>query len=228
MTFSQSQRSKHISSSEVLPVIMSNTGKCNEPYLLRLCQRARDLGASQAIALQASDIVLDERALLKCLVPICPHYGVDLMCPPSVLPLPQFREILKRYESAILIKLDVPLNDPPGSDKKTEKQPEKPTAEQMKTLRDAKKKLHDIVCQMESLCFGEGYHFAAGLVGGSCSLCKECVGIKSGLPCRHPFKARPAMEAMGIEVIATAKKAGLDLSFGQSKSRSWVGLVLVF
>ena len=103
----------------------------------------------------------------------------------------------------------------------------RPIAEYMNTGRDAKKRLHEIVCQVESLCFEEGYHFAAGLLGGHCPLCKECVGIKSALPCRHPFKARPAMEAMGIDVVATAKKAGLNLSFGQNKSISWVGLVLV-
>jgi hypothetical protein len=35
------------------------------------------------------------------------------------------------------------------------------------------------------------------------------------------------MEAMGIDVIATAHKAGLDLDFSRDGGRSWVGLVLV-
>ena len=58
-------------------------------------------------------------------------------------------------------------------------------------------------------------------------MCEECVGIKSGLPCRYPFKARPVMEAVGIDVVTTTAKVGVDLDFGQSASRSWVGLVLV-
>jgi len=185
-------------------------------YLVRLCQKAKELGASQAVAISAADVVLDERALLKCLVPVCSHYGVDLMCPPNVLPVSKFREVIGRYHHAILIKLDTPLSDLSAGKE-----------DYMKAVKDAQKKLHDIVCRIESLCIEEGYHFAAGLTGGPCPLCEECVSVKSGLPCRHPFKARPAMEAMGIDVMATAKKMGLPLSFGQNESRSWVGLVLV-
>ena len=149
------------------------------------------------------------------------------MCPPNVLPMSKFKEILNRYHRAILIKVDIPLSELPGGSEEKEEHPGTPTAEYMNAVKDAKKRLNEIVCRVESLCIEKGYHFAAGLVGGSCPLCEECVGIKSGLRCRHPFKARPAMEAMGIDVTGTARKAGLHLSFGQNESRSWVGLVLV-
>ncbi len=192
-----------------------------------LCQEAKDLGASQAVAIRAIDIVLDERTLLKCSVPICLHYGIDLMCPPNVLPMSKFKEVIGCYHRAILIKLDVPLSDLPGGSGKGGEQPGAPGAEYRNVIREAKKRLHEVVCQVESACFKKGYRFAAGLGGGSCPLCDECVGVKSGLPCRHPFRARPAMEAMGIDVIATTEKAGLHLSFSQNEGRSWVGLVLV-
>jgi len=201
---------------------MSETPRNIKSYLASLCQKAKDLGASQAMAVPVADIVVDERTLLKCLVPICSHYGVDLMCPPNVPPVSKFKEILRCYHNAILIKVDIPLGDLP--DKKGKKQPE---AKYMRTIKDAQKKLLEIVGRIESLCILEGYPFAAGLVGGSCPLCEECVGTKSGLPCRYPFKARPAMEAMGIDVMATAKKAGIALNFSQRGSRSWVGLVLI-
>ncbi len=176
------------------------------------------MGASQAVAIPVADIVVDERTLLKCLVPLCPHYGLDLMCPPNVLSVSKFKEILNCYHRTILIKVDVPLNDPPGGGGK---------AEYMHAVRDTQKRLHSIVSRIEYLCIEQGYHFAAGLVGGSCPLCEECVGIKSGLPCRHPLQARPAMEAMGVDVMATTKRVGLRLSFGQNETRSWVGLVLI-
>jgi predicted metal-binding protein len=197
---------------------MRKTVDSLESYLARLCQKARELGASQAVAIPAVDIVVDERTSLKCFVPLCPHYGIDLMCPPNVIPVSKFREILGGYHHAILIKVDIPLIN---------KSKRKPKADYMKALEDAQKRLHDIVCQIESISLADGYHFAAGLTGGSCPLCEECIGVKSGLSCRHPYKARPAMEAMGIDVMATARKAGLDLSFGQNDSRGWVGLVLV-
>ena len=197
---------------------MSRTERNLDYYIVSLCRKAQDLGASQAVAVPVTDVVVDERTELKCLVPLCPHYGFDLMCPPNVLPVSKFKEILNCYHRTILVKVDVPLNDLPGDGEK---------AGYMHAVRDAKKKLHNIVSRIESLCFGEGYHFAAGLVGGSCPLCEECVGIKSGLPCRYPLQARPAMEAMGIDVITTTEKVGLRLSFGQNEARSWVGLVLI-
>jgi len=212
---------------EVLFIVMSEIAKNLESDILHLCQKAKGMGASQAVAISAADIVLDERTLLKCLVPICSHYGVGLMCPPNVPPVSQFRKILSCYHDALLIKIDIPLSDLPGGSGGKEGQSEAQIAEYMKAARDAKKNFHEIVCRIESLCIQEGYHFAAGLTGGSCPLCEECVGAKSGLPCRHPFKARPAMEAMGIDVIATAKKVGLHLGFGQNEGRSWIGLVLV-
>jgi len=205
---------------------MSNTTETIESYQLQLCEKAKHLGASQVVTIPASDVVLDERTLLKCMVPICSHYGVDLMCPPNVLTVSKFKEILGQYNNAVLIKVDIPpdgLTVEPGDLDK----PQTPTTEYLSIVREAKLKLHEIVCQVESMCVRSGYYFAAGLVGGSCSLCDECVGIESGLSCRHPFKARPAMEAMGIDVVATVRKAGLDLGFGRDESKGWIGLVLV-
>lgn len=207
---------------------MGGTTKNLESFIASLCQKAEDLGAAQAMAIPATDIVVDERTLLKCMVPLCSHYGVELMCPPNVLPMSKFKEILKCYHRAILIKVDIPLSDLPGSSGKGEGQPGASVAEDyMNAARDIQKRLHEIVSRVESLCLEEGYHFATGLVGGSCPLCEECVGTKYGLPCRHPYRARPAMEAMGIDVMATAEKAGLHLNFAQSGSWSWVGVVLV-
>ena len=178
-----------------------------------LCRQARELGASQCASLPAADVVVDERAWLKCLVPLCPHYGRDLLCPPSVPPVSHFREALKNYRQAIIIKVDVACPD--AADGKNRE-----------SFKTAKMRLYKVIGRLEALCLERGHHFAAGLAGGSCDLCDECVGIGSGLPCRHPFEARPSMEALGIDVFATVRKVGLTLSFAGTE-RSWIGLLLV-
>jgi predicted metal-binding protein len=53
------------------------------------------------------------------------------------------------------------------------------------------------------------------------------VGVKSGRPCKHPFKARPSMEAVGIDVYLTAQKAGLGFFYGIEDEVVWNGLVLL-
>ncbi len=187
-----------------------------EDDIARLCRKAREWGASHAAAIAVNDIAVDERTWLKCLVPLCSHYNRDLLCPPHVIPVAQFREVLGRYHEAIVIGLEIPADDLLS-----------PRTDYLNVARNSQKKLHEIVSRVESLCLEQGHCFAAGLIGGACPLCDECVGIDSGLPCRHPFKARASMEAMGIDVMSTARKAGLDLDFRRDGGRSWVGLVLV-
>ena len=222
---------------------LSKIGKKFWSYLEVLCQKAKELGASEAMAIPVADIVVDERARIKCLVPVCSFYGNNLMCPPNVMPISEFKEILKDYHGAILIKIASPSSGPPEeltgqndlskaweivmSAGRKDEQLAAPALEYAHALRDNMERLYEIISQMESICLGEGYCFAAGFSAGGCFLCDECVGIKSGLPCRHPFKARPSMEAMGIDVVATAKKAGLQLNFGRDEARGWVGLILV-
>ena len=203
---------------------MSNRKPNLEVDVNTLCQLATDLGADGAAAIPATDIVVDERALLKCLVPLCLHYGIDLTCPPQVLPPAQFQRIISRYHQAILIRLAIPPVDPVSSGGPVSKLGE-PAVKQ--AIDSSARRLLEIVARVESSCLSRGYRFAAGFIGGACPLCEQCVGVQSGLPCRYPFQARPSMEAMGIDVIATAEKAGMKLDFEPDKDRSWIGLVLV-
>ena len=67
-----------------------------------------------------------------------------------------------------------------------------------------------LMSSLETEAFKFGCRFATAYSGGDCVLCDVCVGQGSGEPCRHPFAARPSMEAVGIDVVATAEAAGLD------------------
>jgi len=71
------------------------------------------------------------------------------------------------------------------------------------------------------------YRFSAGLSGGPCELCDRCVGQKSGAPCKHPLKARPSMEAFGIDVFKTAENAGMPLRCPEGNEAYWIDLLLV-
>lgn len=59
---------------------------------------ARELGATAAQVFDAASIVVDDRVRLKCSVPVCRNYNVCLMCPPNVMPLDEFRNILARFQ----------------------------------------------------------------------------------------------------------------------------------
>jgi predicted metal-binding protein len=181
----------------------------------RISSMLKERRASSVTLIEVADIVVDERVRLKCQVPLCDSYYKNLMCPPYVPTVAEFREALNRYSRAILLQV---------------------SAELEKTCANAPsedvflpaKKLHELVHFGEKEAFTAGFRFAAGFIGGCCRLCDECVAVDGCKRCRFPFKARPSMEAMGIDVIATAEKAGLPVdSFPITNRVTWTGLILI-
>jgi len=162
----------------------------------------------------ARDIVIDPRVRLKCFIPLCDSYNRGLMCPPNLPPVGEFLEALRCYEVALLIQYRQSLDTA--------------TSTKLSDAFEGARKLHYLVNMGEKEAFRMGFRFAAGLIGGACHLCEECVGAGSKNPCRHPFQARPSMEAMGIDVAATLERAGMSLQFPVSDVVTWTGLLLVY
>ncbi len=65
--------------------------------------------------------------------------------------------------------------------------------------------------ELERQPFNEGYTFALAFVNGSCRLCETC-NTKGGI-CLHPTRARIPEQAVGINLIKTAERAGITISF---------------
>ena len=65
-----------------------------------------------------------------------------------------------------------------------------------------------IVSKLEREAFLAGYHQAFGMGAGPCTICETC-DFAGG--CRHPEKARPSLEACGIDVFATVRANGLPI-----------------
>jgi predicted metal-binding protein len=184
-------------------------GKPPDKALHEMLAFLKKKGASEAIVIPAGDIIVDERVRLKCQIPLCDSFGRNLMCPPFLPSVAQFREALARYEQAVLIQVRASL-------KQTKGDPYLPA-----------RQLHRIVNMGEKYAFESGLRFALGLIGGCCRLCDTCVAADSARACRHPFKARPSMEAMGIDVQATAEKAGVPFVFPVRDEVIWTGLILL-
>jgi predicted metal-binding protein len=204
-----------------------------EAHLQDLCKLARKLGATNAVSFSAKGVVVDERVRLKCRIPLCDDYGLNLMCPPNVMSVQEFREILARYNHAVLIQMEIRM---PAEVKVEIRKADDVSAlykdprfleSYKKYFTPVKLKLQRIVHKIEAKAFSQGYRFAVGFAAGSCKLCQKCVAIDSSGPCRNPFKARPSIEAMGIDAYQTAKNAGLPFDMPAKDKIVWNGLVLV-
>ncbi len=185
--------------------------------LEQVIKKAIERGATEAKIIPVHEIALDERVILKCQVPLCNEYGNHLLCPPNSPSLTQFREVLKKYSNALLIQLRTPMDQLSSESEGSRK----------KMIYERAHELHEIVNAVEKAAQELDFNFGAGFIGGACKLCDPCVGVKSGKACKQPFKARPSMEAVGIDVYLTAKRAGLGFFPDIEKEVVWNGLVLL-
>ncbi|MEK6978332.1 MAG: DUF2284 domain-containing protein [Candidatus Hydrothermarchaeota archaeon] len=181
-------------------------------------------GATEAKVIDTKDVVVDKRVRMKCEIPLCSGFNNYLMCPPNVMPVEEFEDILRRYKKAVIIQVEGDVNTLEKSGKGLSKEMYK----EMAALHTkAKTKLHNIVNKVEAEAFKAGHYLATGLVGGRCVLCKDCVLSTGSRQCRNPHKARPSLESVGIDVQKTCANVGLKMRLSSSENARWTGLVLL-
>lgn len=161
------------------------------------------MGASRSAVIKASEIQVNELVTLKCQVPLCFGYGTCANCPPHALKPADLRAMLKKYEWAIFFTMDVPAGVI-VRDKAT-----------IKERVAAYQEVFRIVNAIESMAFYDGYYLSVGFAAGSCrhTFCgqfENCAAL-AGEKCRFSLRARPSMEAVGIDVYKMAATAGWDI-----------------
>ncbi len=86
--------------------------------------------------------------------------------------------------------------------------------------------ISNIMVDLEREAFLSGFYKAFSMPAGPCGLCEEC-SVEEG--CINPRKARPAMEACGIDVYQTAREAGFPIEVVRSRDcpQNYYGLLLL-
>jgi predicted metal-binding protein len=114
--------------------------------------------------------------------------------------------------------------------------PHSPTPEQTRKVLDEYTKAILIHCgadlrptrmvvDLEREIFLSGFYKALGFGAGPCRLCRTCHPDE----CIHRDRARPSMEASGIDVFATARANGfpIDVVKDPSCEQNYYGIVLI-
>ena len=170
--------------------------------LKRYNQLALDAGASDAAVVLTTQIVVDERVIMKCRFPLCSEYGACMNCPPNTGSIADMRDCIARYKYAVVIKLDIPSERIVGAAARGD--------EGVEDLR----KLCKIISEVESAAFYDGYYFATGFSSASCHFiwCRgiECQAL-AGKGCRHRARVYTSMEAVGIDVFKLISSIGWDI-----------------
>ena len=208
-------------------------GKTQDTEFGFLIAEARRFGAAGAKVIGTKDIVVENRVALKCRAG-CISYGKKLTCPPYVPTPDEFRKILSEYNSALLVKFFSPAEAEPDvihsvyrywldpdapADKKA--QAEKFWADH----RTGTRAIAPAMLELERIAFNAGNPFALAFVNGSCRLCETC-NTKGGT-CLHPTQARIPEHAVGINMVATANKAGMPIRFPVQGHPELMALLLI-
>ncbi len=147
----------------------------------RYLSMARDKGMDHAIVVKTSEVYTAPWVRMKCQYG-CTHYNKSLCCPPRTPTPAETRSILDSYSCAIL------LHKLWGSE-----------------TRDIKS-FNESAVEIELALFFDGYYKAFCFGSGFCRRCEKC-NLTEG--CVYSGRARPSMEACGIDVFATAAAEGL-------------------
>jgi predicted metal-binding protein len=170
--------------------------------LEKYCQYALKLGADEARVVDASKIPVEDAVAFKCRVPQCFGYNNCAQCPPHAPKPAEIRQLLKGYNHGLLFVRRV-------------------NSEILKRDRNDKERkaafmsILDIVSKLESAAFYDGHYLAVGFCAGSCfsSLCDPNLGcqVLKGEKCRFPLKARPSMEAVGMDVYSLIASSSWEI-----------------
>jgi len=198
-----------------------------------LRKMALEMGAVDAKIITADKVVVEDRIVLKCKVG-CPNYGKTLACPPYTPKAEEFRKIVGEYRYALFMKFESKAKA--GSElaqhlSKPETDPTIPQdiKDKMREFwaawKEDKLKMLSAVHALEKAAMSKGYPLAVGLVSGYCQLCEKCTLDR--VTCVYPAKARYSEEAVGVNVQATAKNAGIKAKFPFDKNPSSFALILI-
>lgn len=154
--------------------------------------------------IDAQDIFFEEKVKMNCFY--CGKYNGNWKCPPN-LPLIDYKKMVNEYTNIALIYVKVPMHSKLIKDPRSE----------------SSLMLHKILLKAEKILWERNYPMAISFIGGSCKLCKNGCGAEH---CNNPYMARTPVEATGINIVATAGKYGIDITFPPKEYMMRIGMLL--
>jgi len=158
----------------------------------------------QGFLIDADDIIIEERVKMNCFY--CGKYKNNWKCPPNI-PNIDVKTLFKEYEHIAMIYVTLLLDNKNFEEIRSE----------------SSIILHRALLDCEKSLWEMNNSTAISFIGGSCKLCKNGCGTER---CNNPYLARSPVEALGINIIDSIKKYGLDIMFPPKKEITRVGMLL--
>ena len=178
--------------------------------LPRIAQGALVHHAARALVVDSADIVVRDDPQAHGDGCVCAPG--NLMDPPFAPSPGEFRPWLDGFSSALVLQVDRPAD--------SFRQGEPGWACRLKAIRndgdyealhETWTGLHDAIMWTERELFRAGYYLSVGFGALTCTLCNTCDVSRL---CKFPYRARPSIEAVGVDVDATLQQLGLEAEQG--------------
>ncbi len=135
-------------------------------------------------------IVVSQWVRMKCRFG-CPEYGRGGACPPETPSVAECREFFNEYTYAVILHFEGLMDKP-------------------RDRHAWSAKINAKLVQLERNVFTAGFERAFLMFMDSCCFCKDCTGSRK--TCDQPRMARPAPEAMAVDVYTTVRQAGFTIN----------------
>ena len=152
-------------------------------------------------------IVVAQWVRMKCWFG-CRHFGKAATCPPHVPSLSECERFFAEYAQAALLHFTGTVAKPEDRHAWT-------------------RAINARLLELERAVFLAGHQKAFVLFIDPCNLCNDCAGTPAD--CHQPASARPAPEAMGVDVFSTVRNVGYEIEVVKDYSQSMdrFGMLLV-
>ena len=158
----------------------------------------------KGIQIDTSKLIIEERVRMNCFY--CAKYNTSWRCPPRI-PKLDYKKIFSEYDYAAFIYVQIPLTDSNYD-----------SARKNSTLQ-----LHHAMLACEKWLYENNHPIALSFIGGSCKLCKNgCAPDR----CANPYLSRSPLEALGVNVVKSAKEYGIEITFPPKEYMMRIGLLL--
>jgi predicted metal-binding protein len=135
-------------------------------------------------------IIVAQWVRMKCKFG-CAEYGRGGACPPNTPSVAECAQFFSEYSDAVILHFEGAMDKPED--------------------RHAwSAKINAKLVKLEREVFLAGYERAFLLFMDSCCFCKQCTGDRQ--TCKKPGMARPAPEAMAVDVYSTVRQYGFPIN----------------
>lgn len=160
---------------------------------------------ANGIFVDPKELIFEENVKMNCFY--CGKYQNNWRCPPN-LPDIDYKEMMREYDCGLFVYLHYDIKE---------------QTDYQVIRNESSVTLHKLLLSLEKWMWNRNSSNAISFIGGSCKLCKGGCGKDR---CNNPYMSRSPLEAIGVNVIKSARKVGINIKFPTDKNLMRIGLLL--